>query len=91
VNPLAEEKVKTLEQVQHDLVSEFKQTQERQKEQADHRRMDHPNFKIGDKVWLLKRNIATTRPCAKLDYKRLRPFKITEFISPVACWLELPP
>ncbi len=53
--------------------------------------MDHPNFKIGDKVWLLRKNIATTRPCVKLDYKRLEPFKIMEFIGHVAYWLELPP
>lgn len=91
MNPLAEERVKMLEQVQQDLVSELRQTQERQKEQADHRHMDHPDFKIGDKVWLLRKYIATTRPCAKLDYKRLGPFKITEFIGPVAYRLELPP
>jgi hypothetical protein len=53
--------------------------------------MDHPDFKIGDKVWLFRGNIATTRPRAKLDYKHLQPFKITKFIGPIAYRLELPP
>jgi hypothetical protein len=44
-----------------------------------------------DKAWLLRKNIATTRPCAKLDYKRFRPFKIAKFVGLMACQLELPP
>jgi hypothetical protein len=66
---------------------ELKLTQDWQKKQADRQRKDHPNFK----VWLLKKNIATIRPCAKLDYKRLGPFKIAKLVGLVACQLELPP
>jgi hypothetical protein len=80
-----------LGQVQQNLMAKFKLTQEWQKKQADRRRKGHPNFKVGDKVWLLKKNIATTRPCAKLDYKRLGPFKIAKLVGLVACQLELPP
>jgi len=65
-------------------------THEWQKKQADRRRKDHPNFKVGDKVWLLRNNIVTTCPCAKLDYKRLGPF-IAKLVNLVACRLELPP
>jgi hypothetical protein len=72
-------------------MAELKLTQEWQKKQADRRRKDHPNFKVGDKVWLLRKNIATTRPCAKLDYKRLKPLKIAKLVGLVACQLELPP
>jgi hypothetical protein len=72
-------------------MAELKLTQEWQKKQADRRRKDYPNFKVGDKVWLLRKNIATTRPCAKLDYKRLGPFKIAKLVGLVACQLELPP
>ena len=50
-----------------------------------------PNFQIGDMVWLLRRNITTTCPCAKLDYTKLGPFHIYEFINPVAYRLDLPP
>jgi hypothetical protein len=91
VNPSVEERAKSLGQVQHDFMAELKLTQEWQKKQAYCRRKDHPNFKVGDKVWLLRKNIVTTCPCAKLDYKRLGPFKITKLVGIVACQLELPP
>jgi hypothetical protein len=91
VNPSVEERATRLGQVQQNLMAELKLTQEWQKKQADRRRKDHPNFKVGDKVWLLRKNIATTRPCAKLDYKRLGPFKIAKLVGLVACQLELPP
>ena len=38
-------------------------------------------------VWLLQCNITTTRPCSKLDYTILGPFRI----NPVAYRLDLPP
>jgi len=91
VNPSAEERAKRLGQVQQGLVEKFKLTHEWQKKQTDRRRKDHPNFKVGDKVWLLRKNIATTHPCAKLDYKCLGPFKITKLVGLVACKLELLP
>ncbi len=91
INPSPEERATRLGQVQQNLMAELKLTQEWQKKQADYRRKDHPNFKVGDKVWLLRKNIATTRPCAKLDYKRFGPFKITKLVGLVACQLELPP
>ncbi len=90
INPLAEKRAKRLGQVQQDLMAELKMTHEWQKKQADRRRKDHPNFKVGDKVWLLRNNIVTTCPCAKLDYKRLGPF-IAKLVNLVACRLELPP
>ena len=37
-----------------------------------------PRFKRGDKVYLLRRNIKITRPSDKLDYKKIRLFKILE-------------
>ncbi len=91
VNPSAKERATRLGQVQQNLMAKLKLTQEWQKKQANRRRKDHPNFKVGDKVWLFRKNIATTRPCAKLDYKRLGPFKIAKLVGLVACQLELPP
>ena len=52
---------------------------------------DEPLFKVGDKVWLNARDIATSRPSRKLDHKLLGPFKITEKISDLAYRLDLPP
>ena len=37
-----------------------------------------PRFKRRDKVYLLQRNIKITRPLNKLDYKKIRLFKILD-------------
>ncbi|KAG0592495.1 hypothetical protein KC19_1G257000, partial [Ceratodon purpureus] len=58
--------------------------------QSHRLRKESPVFHVGDKVWLLRRNIKTSRPCDKLDYRRLGPFCIQEKINPVAYRLELP-
>jgi len=42
-------------------------------------------------MWLLPRNIKTTRPAKKLDYKKIRPFKILARIGTSAYKLALPP
>jgi len=49
-----------------------------------------PQLKADDQVWLLRHNIATTRPSSKLDYKRLGPFRVVERIGKAAYRLELP-
>ena len=38
---------------------------------ANQRRRAAPNLVVGQKVWLLRRHISTTRPLAKLDVRRL--------------------
>ena len=38
------------------------QAQSCYKEIADVKRKKHPSFQVGDKVWLLHRNIKTNRP-----------------------------
>jgi len=42
-------------------------------------------------VWLLPRNIRTTRPCKKLDYKKIGPFKILARIGESAYKLDRQP
>src|SRR5690606_34027559 len=49
-----------------------------------------PKFEVNDLVYLDRRNIKTTRPMKKLDYKRLGPFKIIRRISNNAFELKLP-
>ena len=51
-----------------------------QKNNADRHRLPS-TFEVGDRVWLLRRHIKTTSPCAKLDYQRLRPFVIVGRIN----------
>ena len=48
------------------------------------------NFKVGDMVFLNRKNILTKRPCRKLDWKQFGPFKIIEQINTVTFRLELP-
>jgi len=47
-------------------------------------------FKVGDQVMLDTRNIRTTRPKKKLDYKYWGPLKVTERIGKQAYRLDLP-
>jgi hypothetical protein len=47
-------------------------------------------FEVGDLVWLSTRNIRTTRPSKKLDYKRIGPFKVSKVVNDNAYHLELP-
>ena len=47
-------------------------------------------MKEGDKVYLLRRNIKTTRPSDKLDYVKIGPFRIQEQTGKVNYQLELP-
>jgi hypothetical protein len=90
LNPTAEDLVTTLRQVHEQLIEELTRAQHSYKEYADKQRKEQPTFNIGDKVWLLRRNVRTTRPSDKLDYKRLGPFTITAQIGPVAFRLQLP-
>ena len=62
-----------------------------QKEYYDQHRKPDPNLQSGDMVCLLPRNIKTTRPSKKLDYKTIGPFRILEKIGTSAYKLALPP
>ena len=84
VNPLAEERARRLKEIHQDLTLELVNAQHQQKAMTSHLWAPTPNFQVGDMVWLLQRNITTTRPCAKLDYTKLGPFRISECINLVA-------
>jgi hypothetical protein len=76
----------------HDkLAFQVYEAQDHYKDYADRNRKLHPNFYIGDHVWLIQRNIQIKRPSRKLDYQQLDPFKIIAQINPVSYRLELPP
>jgi hypothetical protein len=62
----------------------------RAKRYYDERRQEAPLFREGEKVFLLQRNIKTKRLCGKLDYKKLKSFKIEKQIGPLNFKLKLP-
>ena len=51
------------------------------KEHYDKYRLEGPCLERGDKVYLILRNIRTNRPSKKLDFKKIRLFKVDERIS----------
>jgi len=72
------------------MEAQLKKAQDGQKINANVYHKEQPQFNVGDKVWLLCRNVKTTRPCDKLDYYRLGPFAISKQMNLVAYWLHLP-
>jgi hypothetical protein len=56
---------------------------------ADKKR-SHMHFEVGEYVWLSTENLNTSRPCKKLEFKRIGPFKIIQKLSEVSFKLELP-
>jgi len=80
-----------MSQLHDTLQAEMTEAQLRHKEYYDAGRKPDPNLQSGDSVWLLPRNIRTTRPCKKLDYKKIGPFKILARIGESAYKLDLPP
>jgi hypothetical protein len=57
---------------------------------ANRSRLPAPPLRVGDLVFLDRHYITTNRPCAKLEAKKLGPFKISAIINPVAFRLKLP-
>jgi len=69
-------KPEEMTQLYESLRNELVAAQLRQKEYYDLHRKPDPNLQSGDMVWLLPRNIKTTRPSKKLDHKKMALFKI---------------
>lgn len=58
---------------------------------ANQNRNPAPIYRPGSQVWLNAKNVQTTRPSDKLDYRNLGPFKVTRRIGDHAYELDLPP
>ena len=79
-----------MRQLHDTLQAEMTEAPLRHKEYYDAGRKPDPNLQSGDMVWLLPRNIRTTRPCKKRDYKKIGPFTILARIGESAYKLDLP-
>jgi transposase InsO family protein len=89
-NPAAEERAKIMRSIHQQLQHALTDAIATQARFYNRKVKEAPQFQIGDQVWLLRRNIITTRPSDKLDYKRLGPFRVTEKIGKVNYRLQLP-
>jgi hypothetical protein len=86
----AVQKAERMRELWAEMAREYAVVQKRMKEQADKKRRD-VEFAVGDRVWVDRRNMSTGRPSAKLDWKRVGPYSITERIGNVAYRVALPP
>jgi hypothetical protein len=88
-NPVANDYSEALNAIFDNVQKHLTKAQEDYRTYANQLRQHH-QFQIGDQVWLLTKNISTTRPNRKLDYKRIGPFRIKEQINNVTFNLDLP-
>lgn len=89
-NPLSMDLASRLDIIQAELCAELTHSNEYMAKYYNRKRLPQPSYKIGDYVWLLWRNIKTTRPSEKLDYHCLGPFKILDQQGQLSFLLKLP-
>lgn len=81
----------TLTKLEHYLKTEMKWSQAQYADQTNKHRMSPPKYEPGDEVWLNGKNIKTTRPTNKFDYRKLGRFKVEQKVGTHAYKLKLPP
>lgn len=89
-NPSAANVADCLKIIQDKLQAELAHSNDSTAEYYNRHHLSSPSFQTGDYVWLLRRNIKTTRPCDKLDFCRIGPFKILDKRNDVTYLLDLP-
>ena len=93
-NPVIEGRLHQLEDVEAKLSVHLRNAQAAHKKVADKHCLDssqlEPKCRLADHIWLLQRNVKTTRQCDKLDFQRLGPFVISSQVNDVAFRLDLP-
>ena len=89
--PAADSYVLRLREAQVTLQRELLKARRAMELSANRRRRPAPNLIPGQKVWLLRRHVSTTRPSSKLDVRRLGPFAVIGPIGRSAFRLDLPP
>ena len=90
INEKARMTTEELRDLHKDLQLDIAWLRIRMKEFADRKRIEGPILKEGDKTYLLRRNVKTTRPSGKLDHTKLGPFRVKKVGSGVNYELDLP-
>ncbi|KAB5587603.1 Retrotransposable element Tf2 [Ceratobasidium theobromae] len=86
--PAADDRAQELQDMIQEVKATLEWTRERYKWSDNGAKL--PEFKIGDKVWLLGMNIKSQRPNKKLDHKQYGPFPVLERIGSHAYKLDFP-
>jgi hypothetical protein len=73
-----------------EIKAQLQQAQTDSSRFTNHSHLPTPPLCVGDLVFLDCRYIKTNHPCAKLEAKKLCPFKISAIINPIAFRLKLP-
>ena len=88
--PAVDSYVQRLREAQNVLQRELLNARKAMELSANRRRRPAPNLLPGQKIWLLRRHISTTRPSSKLDVRRLGPFRVIGPVGSSAYRLALP-
>ena len=90
-NPSATEFAKRLQIIRSELQAELSHSNDYISKYYNQHHQPAPEFVSGDKVWLIRRNIKTSRPSEKLDYRKIGPYEIIEKRGTSSYLLKLPP
>lgn len=88
--PYERERIQHLKEIQEELKFHIKSAQEIQERYYNQHVLTQPSFAPGDRVWLVRTNIKTTRPSAKLDNLKIGPFEIVKLVGTRSYELKLP-
>ncbi|KAH7416320.1 hypothetical protein KP509_14G085900 [Ceratopteris richardii] len=72
------------------LLEDIVSDREQYKYYADQHHVQNPSYQIAYIVWLLRNNLQTFRPYAKLDHQIFGPFIMLAKINPVTFKLQFP-
>jgi hypothetical protein len=89
--PATSELSDRLRLIHEELKAKLLHAQESQARDYNCHVLEEPTFKPGQLVWLLRRNVKTTRPSDKLDHHRLGPYPVIRAYGKVTYLLNLPP
>ncbi|KAL0154822.1 hypothetical protein M9458_049085 [Cirrhinus mrigala] len=89
--PAVDDWIKRSERVWDSAHVRLQRAVRNQEIQANRRRLPHPPYQPGQRVWLSTRDIKLRLPSRKLSPRYVGPFKILKRVNEVTYQLELPP